>query len=261
MERLRRGGLVLLLLGSILVLGILFRDFVWANVVVPIAVLIALFWRLLLSVDQRLYWDLLILAGGSLAGYRLLQMVSRPEEAAPAALAAYRTIQTVAKAEEEAGGVAAYRLVQPAARPEAAPAAPEAILGSIGYWRTAVVAMGVSQWASKALREDLGQLLVAIYASRQPEARLYELREALRLRQMPLPERVYGFLFTDQAQTASLRWTQRLRRLAEAAWHWVRQHTGREKAEQYQALVETLAYMETLMEIKHDDDNFAPPAH
>lgn len=219
----RRLAWLLLILGVSLFLGILFRDLILTNFVRPMAVVLMLVWRLILSVHQALYWGLLILAFSCVALYRLVKAAVAAEENPP----------------------------EPS----------ETTLRSIGYWQASLLATGVDNWASLALKRELARILVAIYGSQQPDARLYDLREALRSKRIPLPPKIHAFLFPGESERTERPWRRRLRHLVEAPRRWARQWTGRDKAEYYQTVEETLAYMETLMEIRHDKANFDAADH
>lgn len=217
----RRAAWLLLLLGMGLFLGLLFRAFLVANVVVPIALLLLMFWRLILSVHQAVYWGLVIGLAVGLAFYRLAQVVGREEE-------------------------------QPTP-------VPDSVLRIVNYWRLSIRLASDEGPTAASLKRELRYKLVAMYATQQPEAAPFTIYEALQSRQFPLPDTVYSFLFGDEAQKTKLSWRQRLQRLAAKPGKWLHHWTGRDKEEYYQAVEDTLTFMEAFMEIKHGDDYFAPP--
>jgi hypothetical protein len=214
----RRAAWLLLFLGVCLFLGFLFRAFIVANVVVPIAMLLLLCWRLLLSIHQAVYWGLVIGLAMGLAFYRLVQMVGHEEE-------------------------------------QFAPA-PVSVLKVVDYWRLLLQPGSDEGPIATSLKHELCHKLVAMYAVEQPGAEPFTIHEALRLRQLPLPDTVYSFLFSNEAQETKPSWRQRLQRLADKPGKWLRRWTGRDKAEYYQAVEETLTFMEALMDIKHGDEYF-----
>jgi hypothetical protein len=223
MKTSRRVAWLMLFLGSCLLLGILFRAFLLENLVTPVAVMLLLLWRVVLSVHQAIYWGLVVLVACCLIGYRLFQSLDMSEASAPPAT--------------------------------------DSILKSISYWRTWIMATNAQGQASGALKRELGQMLVTLYAMKQPEATPFSLFEALRLRQISLPANIYVLMFPEEAQKAQRPWKRRLMRLVEWPRQWIRQWTGREKAEYFQAIEETLTFMEALMEMKHGDNDFTPPNH
>ena len=212
----KRTSLVIILLGLVLLLGILFRSFILDNFVRPVALVFWLFWRIVLSVDQKIYWYLLIL---SALVYALFQL-----------------------AEELAG----IKLTPP----------PNSflILDNINYWRTFIQLTGDEIKKPNILKRSLIEMLVTMYTSRQPEARQWEVEEALLQRQIPLPEHVYAFLFKAEPSGGRRSFQQILQTIWSTPGKWVRRWTGRDAAKYYQAIEEVLTFMESSMEIKHDDN-------
>ncbi len=221
MNKRRRIAWLLVAMGVGLFLAVLFRGFIFANFVLPIALLLWLLWRIVLSVHQAIYWGLLILAAGGLALYRLAKVAVAAEEVF-------------------------------------LPQALDTMSMSIGYWQASIGSTNSDSVVPFTLKRSLVRLLVNIHASRNPDATAFELFEALRLRQTPLPARVYAFLFPEEAAEAKPSWKSRLEQLVEKPGRWIRRWTGRDRAEYYQALEETLALMEGLMEIRHGDDINSP---
>jgi len=219
----RRAAWLLLLLGVGLILGFLFRAFIIANVVVPIAMLLLLFWRLLLSIHQAVYWGLVIGLAIGLAFYRLVQAVGHGEE-------------------------------------QAVPI-PDSALRAVDDWRHLLQMADGEGPITSILKHELRHKLVAMYALEQPGAEPFTIHEALRLRQLPLPETIDSFLLSDEEQETKLSWRQRLQRLADKPGKWLRRWTGRDKAEYYQAVEETITFMETLMDIKHGNEYFDSSDH
>ncbi len=219
----RRAAWLLLLLGGGLFLILLFRAFIVTNVVVPIAMLLMLCWRLLLSIHQSVYWGLVIGLAAVLAFYRLIQVAGQEEEPSTPIL--------------------------------------DSVLKSVDYWRLWFQLAGNGGPTAARLKQELRHKLVAMYAVKQPEAATFVIHEALRARELPIPDPVYNLLFSDEQQEIDLSWRQRLQQLADKPGKWLRHWTGREKAEYYQAVEETLSFMESLMEIKHGDDYFDTSDH
>ncbi len=219
----RRSAWMLLLLGLGLFLGFLFRAFIIANVVVPIAMVVLMFWRLLLSVHQAIYWGAVIALAVGLAFYRLFQVVGYEDE-------------------------------------PPAPA-PNSVLKDINYWRLSLQLASDGGPASTGLKSGLRSMLIAVYAGKQPEATYLTIHDALRSHQVPLPDTLHHFLFSDEQQGRKPSWRERLRNLAAKPGKWIRHLTGRDRAEYYKIMEDTLTFMETLMEIKHGNDYFDPPKH
>lgn len=219
----RRTAWLLILLGVGLFLGLIFRAFILTNVVVPIAALLLLFWRLLLSVHQMVYWGLVIGLAVGLIFYRLIQVAGHLEE-------------------------------------PSAPV-PDSVLKSVDDWRIWLRLASDEGPSTARLKQELRHKLVAMYAAKQPEVATFVIYEALRSRQLPLPDKVYNLLFGDEMQETELSWRQRLEWLAGKPGKWLRHWTGRDKADYYQAVEEVLTFMESFMEIKHGDDYFDISEH
>jgi hypothetical protein len=180
-----------------------------------------LFLGLLFSVHQAVYWGIVLVFAVGLAFYGLVQVVGRDEE----------------------------RYTPP----------PRSILQDVNYWRLSLQLGSDEGPATIGVKDELQYYLVAMYATKQPEAAPFTIREALQARQLPLPDTVYNFLFCNDAQEMKLTWKGRLQRLAAKPGKWLRHWSGRDKAEYYRAVEETITFMEALMEIKHGDDYFDPP--
>ena len=219
----RRSAWLLVLLGVGIILGFLFRDFILMNVVSPIAVILLLFWRVLLSIHQAFYWGMMIVLAVGLAFYRLFQVVEVED--------------------------------RPAASTH------NSVLKDVSYWRLSLQLAGDEGSANTGLKSGLRSMLVDVYAARQPDTTHLAIYDALRSRQLPLPDVIHHFLFDDEEQTTKLSWRERLRRLAAGPGKWIRRLTGRDRADYYRALEETLTFMETLMEIKHGNEYFNPSEH
>ena len=106
-------------------------------------------------------------------------------------------------------------------------------------------------------------LLTSTYSSRREGgfARAnFQIEEALRQHQIPLPASVYAFLFADEVQAPRATFSQDpigflrqlLRPIRLAPGKWIRRWTGREAAEYYRAVDELLAVMETTLEMHYD---------
>ena len=218
-----RAAWLLLLLGAGLILGLLFRAFIVANVVYPIAALLLLFWRMLLSVHQAVYWGIVLVVAVGVAFYRLVQLV-------PSEVKRYTP-------------------------------APHSILQVVSYWRFSLQLASDEGPVTHSVKNELQSYLVAMYATKQPEAAPYTIRDALQSRQIPLPDTVYNFLFSDETHEKNPSWKGRLQRLAAKPSKWLRHWSGRDQVEYYQAVEETITFMEALMEIKHGDEYFDPSNH
>ncbi len=216
----RQAAWLLFFLGVGLILGFVFRAFIVANVVIPIAMILSLLWRMLLSVHQAIYWGAVIALAVGLAFHRLYQIGWREVE---------QDTPTT-----------------------------DSILSTIGSWRHLLQVSYETGTASKNLKHDLRRMLVAVYAAKQPEATPFVIEDALRLRRISLPDTIYDFLFDEVTQKKNPSLKQRLSQFAAIPQQLRRHWTGRDKVEFYKALEEILAHMEALMEVEHGNDYFNP---
>lgn len=214
----RRTSLIVLLLGFSLLLGVLFRSFILDNFVRPVALVFWLIWRILLSVNQQIYWGLLIASALVYTFFRLAQ-----------------------------------GLVDIKPTP---PSDSNLTLYNVDYWRTSIQLTADKNEKVNILKQNLGEMLTAMYTSRQSEAPHWEVYEALRQRQIPLPDHIYAFLFPAKPLGGRRSFQQVLQTIWQALRKWARRWKGRDVAEYYQSIEEVLTFMESSMEIKHDDKHF-----
>jgi len=208
-------------LGLFLLVGFSFPSFVQDNFITPIALVLWLGWRILQSIDQQIYWVMLIFA---VVIYCLIRL--------------FRWVQGVETVEQTQALHA------------------NAALEQISYWRTSIRLTGFKIDSANSLERNLAKMLAALYASKQLHVAPHEIYSALEQRQMPLPEPVYAFLFPAQSSGAKRSFQQILRNLRDMPRKRIRHWTGREKAEYYQLLDQVLKFMESVMENEHDDQHF-----
>jgi hypothetical protein len=213
--------IIAVILGLFLLVGFSFPSFIQDNLITPIALVLWLCWRIVQSVDQQVYWIALIFV---VVIYSLIRL--------------YRWIL----------GTDTFEQTQ---SPDS-----NAALERINYWRTSMLLTGFKIDSSNRLRNNLANMLAALYASKQLHVAPHEVYSALEQRQMPLPEPVYTFLFPAQSSGAKRSIKQILRHLRDIPRRQIRRWTGREKAEYYQLLDQALNFMESVMENEHDNEPF-----
>ncbi len=209
------------ILGLFLLAGFSFPSFVQDNVIMPIALVLWLGWRVLRSVDQQVYWITLILA---VVIYALVRLS--------------RSLQEVDAVEQ------------------ARPLDSNAALEQINYWRTSLRLTSFEIDAANSFERNLAKMLADLYASQQLHVAPHEIYSALERREMPRPDPVYTFLFPPPSSGAKRSIKQRIRRLRDIPRKQIRRWTGREKAEYYQSLDQVLKFMESVVENEHDDQRF-----
>ncbi|MCL4562214.1 MAG: hypothetical protein M1281_16580, partial [Chloroflexi bacterium] len=214
----------ILLAALLLFLGLVFREYLLANIVMPLATVVWLLLRIfVLSIDQQVYWWGLIALTATLALIRLFRSASKVEDEQPRD--------------------------------------PNPALKRVTYWRTFIQLNTHEPKEKDSFRRELMWLLTSMYSSRQPGHANYEIQEAFKERQIPLPEAVYNFLFAGSpAAPRQSFWRdplgysrQLLQALHQTYRKWMRRWTRREAAEYYQAIHEVLTMMESSLEISYDD--------
>jgi hypothetical protein len=219
----RRSALLILLLGTALILGFFFRDFILDNFVRPLSILVWLFGRTVLSLDQMIYWILLII---SIMLYAFFRNIRRSA------------------------------LSSSTPSPDS-----NATLEKINHWRIMIPLTIDEIDAPNILKQNLGKMLTAIYMSRQPESVHWEVDEALRQRRIPIPESIYRFLFPAEPAEKAPSFLRMAQEILQAPGKLSRRWSGRETAGYYRSIGEVLTYMESLMEKKHDDKPFGTHSH
>gem|GEM_PF-1695085 len=218
----RRAVLIIaLILGPFLLISFSFPAFVQDNFVKPIALVLLLGWRIVQSIDQRIYWFALVFAVLLYALIRLYRLFQVPN-----------TFEQTQSPDSNAA------------------------LEQINYWWTSIRLTEFEVDQADGLKRNLINMLTAIYASKQFHAMPYEVYGALEQRQIPLPEPVYAFLFPAQPFGAKRSIKQALRRWRDMPRRQIRRWTGREKAEYYQMLEQVLKFMEAVMENEDDTPRF-----
>jgi hypothetical protein len=222
----RRASRIALLLGLFLFLGVLFPSFIVDNFVTPVALVLWLFWRILRSVDQGIYWSLLIF---SVLGYAFVRL---------------------------------FRLAQdPAILEQTLPSDSNAALEQINSWRISIRLTSDETEKFNSLKRKLGQMLVTMYASKQPETAPFEIYAALQRHQIPLPEHIDAFLYPAEPSGARRSLKQVLHTIRDAPRKRVRRWTGRDVAEYYQSIEDVISFMESSLELKHGDEHFDTHHH
>lgn len=214
----RRISSIIILLGLVLFSGVLFRSFILEILVRPLALVVWLSWRVLLSVDQKVYWALLVFLA---LFYALICLVPGP-----------------------------------AASGRSAPTEPSITLDRVRDWQMSIrfPAEGVEN--PNLLRQALEKMLVTMYTSKQSELPYWQVHEALLQCQIPLPEPIYTFLFPAEPPPGKRSFKRALQAIWHAPGKLARRWTGRDVIEFYQSIEQVLNFMESSLEINRDDKHF-----
>jgi hypothetical protein len=211
----RRAALLLLLLGLALLLGFFFRTFLLENLIRPVALVVLLFQRVVQSVDQHVYWYILIASAVIYLFIRFALTLTAP--------------------------------------PPETPVESNVTLDSINQWRVLIPLADEAADRPNILKQNLGRILTTIYSSREPDTVQWEVDEALRVRRIALPESIHAFLFPAALVEESSPFRRILRAIRRAPQTLVRRWTGRDADEYYRSVEEVIRYMEFSMEKKHDE--------
>ncbi len=215
----------------ILLLGIIFHQFVLENVLNPIALTIWLLLRIsILSLDQSFYWGAGIVIAFIYTIYRLLQS---------------QTLEQTIEISD-----------------------PNPAVNSVEYWRTSILLSAHQAGDKSSLKKEMASLLVALYSPHRPDSASFQIYDDLAQGEIPLPPQIHTFLFpqepapnpipfTENPLGAIQQWFQSARLSIQK---WVRRRSGLEEAEYYQAIRLALDFMEDSLEMKNDDepDSFSP---
>jgi hypothetical protein len=225
----RRVLVIFLVVVACLITGLVFWPYLLKDVIQPVATVVWLMLRLfVLSIDQIVFWWLLVAAIVIYFTYRLLRLSSAPP--APGE-----------------------------------PSETSSPLDPVKLWQASIQA-GALQEGESPVKHRLTWLLSSTYASRQQAGPSYQIREAFEQRQIPIPDSVYQFLFPASAARAKISfWKDPLRTTRQALVTLpgklrtrLRRLSGQEKAEYYRSIDEVLSMMESSLEIPHDDDPSNP---
>jgi hypothetical protein len=208
--------LIALILGLLICLWILFRAFIFENIVQPISLLVWIFLRVISSVDQNIYWGILLFAGLIILFLRLGRSpaVNQPEP----------------------------------------PLETFSALENIKYWRTAIMVTRGEITEVNVLKRYLGKMLATAYAVNMPGRANLEIYNAIKLRQISLPEPIYAFLFPGALPVPRKSFSQILQSIRQFPRRWANRWSGRELEEYYQSIEEVLTYIESTLEVRNDDE-------
>ena len=215
MNRSRRVVIFSLTGAVILFAGLFFWPYILNAIIKPVALVVWLFLRLfVLSIDQRIYWGVIIFTALALL-FRLLPR-SQNNSLSTGSLDLNETI------------------------------------GAIENWRIRFSMTDGSLRDDAIINRELILMLASIYASKQRVQTSYEIVEALRDGQIPLPEHIHTFLFPEGSHRSGPSIKNVLLTIRHAPSKWMRRWTGQSAAEKYRNIEQVLSFMENSLEIKND---------
>jgi len=211
----RRMVIVFLFIAFLLLAGILFWPFILNGIIKPTALVIWVLLRLfVLSIDQRVYWTVIIL----LPLVFLFRILS-PGLAVPPAEGSLGSNETI---------------------------------NTIDYWRSRFSLNDATEIDEKTLKRELTHLLASHYASKSHMETSFAIFDALQRGEIPLPVHIQTFLFPEKKLEAGHPIKRLLRSIQRTPRKWIRRWTGEEKAEQYRMIEAVLDFMEISLEINNE---------
>jgi hypothetical protein len=161
-------------LGLLLLLGLVFRQFVLESILLPAATVVWLFLRIfVLSIDQEVFWWALIALS--------VIVIFRP-------------------------------LFRGSTAPLLPCFIPSAAQDRAGPWRRLILGNTHVAAHEDTLRRELVWQLTALYSSQRPGEAKFQIREAFLDGRIPLPESIFTFLFPSPPPPASFFRRKRARR-------------------------------------------------
>ncbi len=197
-------------------LALISSSFIQENLVIPLALVLLFFWRIVQSIDQRFYWFVLVFLAPAFFYIRLLGRTRGPAPAAGSSPIVNATIER------------------------------------INYWRASIGLAGRAA-GSDTLEQDLGWMLASLYAARQHGAVRFQVYDDLKQRKLELPDPIYALVFPAAPAQSRRSLKRLLAGILELPGKAVGRWTGREAAEYYQSLDRALRFMESLVENEYAD--------
>jgi hypothetical protein len=211
----RRTTLILIVVGILILVGILFHDFLLENFIRPVTLVLWLFWRFLKVFDQHICWGMLVFGIFFYAIYRLVGRPYGPE---------YKP--------------------QPSSN---------AALELMNFWRTMILITRDEIDEPNILRRSLAKMLATQLTTKQAGANYFDVYTDLKEETIPLPAGMHAFLFPNEHHGNQRSIMHGLNKIRQFPRKWLRHRTGRDVAEYCQSIEQVIEYMETLMEVNHDN--------
>jgi hypothetical protein len=130
------------------------------------------------------------------------------------------------------------------------PPDPSLALMTAEAWRNRIQLTAGGSAELSILKRELAWVLVSLYTFRQSGSAYHEVYEPLRQRKIPLPDKVWSFIF---AQDPPVRKTGFLSSIRQVFQKRIDQWSGRETAEYYEKIEEVLSFLETSLEMNNDN--------
>lgn len=196
----------------IIILVIFFRPFLQTNIVEPLVLIIWLIFRVIASVDQKIYWGILVF------------------------LSCYLIIRNFVVKTESTTGFAKTLPKEP--------------VRGVEFWRLAFESAAYEKGNLHLLRQNMKDLLVSAVMQKE-HLNKAQAQTALDEKQLPIPDSVYAFIYPPKNSGDSWKekinsWTKKHIPAALRRWN-----SGAAR-EHYQSIEEVLQWMETYLEMKNE---------
>jgi len=223
--KISRRMISIILFGSIILLvGMLFSQFILKNIIEPTSLATWVLLRIfVLSINQGFYWGAIIFVTAVFL-FRLLfdDQTTNPPRDFPDANDTVRAIE---------------------------------------YWRSRYTLTNPNLYDNKALRRELIHLVASLYASKQRSSPSFIIYDALQWGQIPLPDHIHSFLFPVEPEESTRPLIKLMRSVREKPQKWFRRWSGQETKEYHRMIDEILSYLETSLEIENDDGKYTQNKH
>jgi len=196
----------------VIILVIFFRPFLQTNIVEPLVLVIWLIFRVIASVDQKIYWGILVF------------------------LSCYLIIRNFVVKTESSTGFAKTLPKEP--------------VRGVEFWRSAFESATYEKENFHLLRQNMKDLLVSAVMQKEHLTNT-QAQTALDDKQLPLPDSVYAFIYPPKSSGNSWgknfnSWVAQHIPVALRRWN-----SGAAR-EHYQSINEVLQWMETYLEMKNE---------
>ncbi len=215
--------LLFVFLGILLLLGLIFPQFVLAAILLPAATAVWLLLRIfVLSIHQQIFWwGVIVLAAFALFG-------------------------------------ALYPRSAVISRIPAADSSPSR--DRVSVWRDSILLHLLAEVKEDSFTRDLTWLFTSLYSS-QGKAK-YQIRDEILEHRIPIPESIYAFLFSSLRPAPKRSFVkhpvERLNEISEsltrAVQSWIHKRTGRETSDRVRAIDDVLNFMEISLEMRQEND-------
>ena len=201
-----------LVLCLFLALVLWFRSFLMMNIIEPIAILLWAFWRIITSVNQNIYWMVLIV----ICLILVIRLVPSGDDNSPSP---------------------AYNYVYKS-------------LNRVEHWRILIKDAILGKEETEYLRDSLKKLFISVIAQAE-RSDPTDLEEIIATEKIPLPIAAHRFLFPPKGMGGMFSTSRRLN-IMFLTPRWFRRWAGKFIQQDTTSIDKILEWMESEMEISYD---------